>query len=642
MISVFRAFTKSIAFKILMALLVLSFAVFGMNDVFRSSVSNDVIEAGPRHTSAADFKRTFDLQKTNIEQRAGRPVPYDELVREGVHLNFLNQMANDDSLYGALDKAGIRPSPSLIVSRIQKYPVFFDSITGRFDKDQYQSFLNQQGLNETRFEQIISDEMAADHFGAAVAKGFRLPRIYAAVQGAVFLETREASFVLLTPDSVERPAAPTDAELKTFYDENKERLRRPERRQFLLARFSARDHASEIPLDEEALKSRYAFRKDSLSRPETRSFVQITVPDRAAGEKVIDALEKGEAPEAVAKANKATSLAYDAKPKSAVADRKVGDAAFALKEGEVSGVIEGDLGLAVVRINSVSQGATPSYESVREQLAAEYREEQAKERLYKQVDAFEAERSNGLDIPAAARKLGVPLMEMPVMTAEGVTADGQRYTQFPQILKAAFEQGKGGETDVTDLGNGEYFALRVTEVYPSELPPLDAVKAQLSDTWLIEKWNARVSQRAEDVADKLRKGEDIAAVAAAAKGQVEKAPPLDRQSAAQALGPQLSAQIFNAKSGEVFSTPSPDGRAWLVGKLEKVTRPEAETVNQISAMVGPQLGQGLFSDVGASARSGARAQLKTRIHEQNAIRALGLNPEDVAGQSQSSASEAAR
>src|SRR5690606_38963763 len=143
----------------------------------------------------------------------------------------------------------------------------------------------------------------------------------------------------------------------------------------------------------------------SLSTPETRSFVQITVPDQATGQKVVEALKKGQEAQAIAQANKGTSLAYDAKPKSAVADRKVGDAAFALKEGETSGVIQGDLGLAVVRVNSISLGAPPSFDSVREQLAAEYREDQAKELLYKQVEAFEAERTKGLDVLAAARKL---------------------------------------------------------------------------------------------------------------------------------------------------------------------------------------------------------------------------------------------
>ncbi|MFT4090389.1 MAG: peptidyl-prolyl cis-trans isomerase [Asticcacaulis sp.] len=628
MISAFRAFTKSFAFKILMALLVLSFAVFGMNDVFRGGASNNVIEAGPRHTSAADFKRTFDLQKASIEERAGRPVSYEELVKEGVHQRYLSDLANDDSLYGALHKAGIRPSPALIASRIQKYPVFFDSITGRFDRTQYQSFLRQQGLNENRFEQIISDEMAGDHFGTAVAAGFKPPRIYAALQTSVFLETRETNFVMLTPDSVENPGQPNEAQLKAFYEENKERLRLPERRQFTLARFSVRDYTSKVTIDEEALKSRFEFRKDSLSTPETRSFVQITVPDQATGQKVIEALKKGEAADAIAKANKGTSLTYDAKPKSAVADRKVGDAAFALKEGETSGVVQGDLGLAVVRVNAISLGATPSYESVRDQLATEYREEQAKELLYKQVTAFEDERSKGLDVLAAAKKLGIPLMEMPVVTAEGETADGQRYTQFPQILKAAFEQPKGGETDVTDLGNGEYYALRVTEIYPSELPPLDKVKTELAEAWQIQEWNKRVSAKADEVAEKLRKGEDITAVATAAKGRVEKVPALDRQSAGQSLGPQLSAQIFNAKSGEVFKTPSPDGRAYLVGKLEKITRPAPEQINQVSAMVAPQLAQGLFADIGTSSRNGARTQLKTRIYPQNAVKALGLS-EDV-------------
>ncbi|MDC7681838.1 SurA N-terminal domain-containing protein [Asticcacaulis sp. BYS171W] len=629
MISSFRDFTKSIVFKILMVALILSFAVFGMKDVFTAATSNDVIVAGSRKTAAADYKRSFDNYKADMEQRGGQPITYELAVKEGLHVRILEELADLDSVSAWLYKIGVRPSAKVVSDQIGKYSAFFDSVTGKFDKTKYQQTLAQQNLTETKFEQIIADDIANRQFVESAVAGLKPPRIYAAMQSAFRVESRDASFLVLTPDGVEQPGDPSDADLTKFYNDNKEKLRRPELRQFVLASFAPGDFAAKVVVDEAELKKLYEFRRDTLSTPETRAFVQITVPDQKEAQNVITGLNSGADPALLAKAHKGTLLTFENKPKTAVPDRKVADAAFALKEGETSGVIQGDLGLAVVRVSRITAGSVPGYEAVRPTLEVDYKTDKAKDLAYKASEAFEKERAAGADFVATAQKLGVKVIELPPMTAQGQMINGQSFAQFPQILKTAFEQPKGGETEVTELGNGEYYAIRVNDIIPSEVPTLDKVKPQLIQAWKAKTVMDRVVAKGDEAVARLRKGESLEAVAAAMKAKVEAKPGLQRQSAQQAVGPEIAGRVFSAKAGEVFQS-RPAEAVVVVGKVTAIHNGDAAIVNQAAVMTAQGLTYGLFEDISTGTRKGARATLKTKTYPQTAVKALGLDPKEVA------------
>ncbi|UDF02379.1 peptidylprolyl isomerase [Asticcacaulis sp. AND118] len=629
MISSFRQFTKSLTFKLLMAALILSFAVFGMNDLFSSGSSRDVVDAGERKTTTDDFRRQFDEWKTGAEQQSGQTLTYEDAVKEGLHVRIMEEIADMDSFSAWLIKAGIRPSAKVVTDQIAKYPIFFDSVTGKFDKAKYQEELaSRMKLSQTKFEQIINDDIANRQFIEASVAGLKPPRIYAALQSAFAAETRDAAFLIVTPDNVEKPGAPSDAELLKFYEDNKERLRRPELRQFTVVSFAPGDFASKVTVDEAELKKLYEFRRDTLSTPETRSFVQITVPDQTAANAVAQALRSGADAQTAAKAGKGTVVTYDAKPKTAIADAKVADAAFALKEGEVSGAIQGSLGLAVVKLSKVTAASVTGFETVRNQLEQEYKKDKAKELAYAASETFEKERSSGAEFAAAAEKSGVRIINLPPMTAEGQMADGQSFAQYAPILKAAFEQPKGGETDVTELGNGEYFALRVNEVIPSEVPALDKIKPQMIQAWQQKTLGDRVVAKGEEVAARLRKGESVEAVASAMGLKIEARPALARQSAQQSVGPEIAGRIFSAKVNEIFSARANE-MVTVVGKVTAINKGDAATVNQATAMTAQSVAYGLFQDMSFNVRKGARTSVKTKTNPNAAVLALGLNPASI-------------
>jgi len=84
MLAAIRTFAKSWVAAVLIGLLVISFAVFGISDVFNAKITDAVVTAGSREVSSSDFKRMFENYKAQAEQRTGQPVSTEEAVKCGL------------------------------------------------------------------------------------------------------------------------------------------------------------------------------------------------------------------------------------------------------------------------------------------------------------------------------------------------------------------------------------------------------------------------------------------------------------------------------------------------------------------------------------------------------------------------------
>ncbi|HVZ29899.1 MAG TPA: peptidylprolyl isomerase, partial [Asticcacaulis sp.] len=349
MISLFRDFTKSWVFTALMGLLILSFAVFGLRDVFSPVAGNNVIVAGRRVMTDGEFKVWFDQFREDYpKQHNGETLSAEDFVSRGWLQEALKQQADQLAMSAWFDSVRIRPSAKLLVEQVTKYPAFQNPATGVFDKKVYENVLAMNGQTKTQFERDTLDHMAALQYFQGAFAGVRTPRIYAATRAAFELQTRDLSYVMVSPQNITMPAKPTEADIQQFYKENVDRLTIPELRQASLITFSASDFASDATVDDAALQKAYQAQLSTAKTPETRSFVEITAPDMNAAAAISTALKAGQAPDAAAKAHGGKVLPFNNQSRDSVPDQKIADAVFSLNSGDVSAPVQGDLGIAVV------------------------------------------------------------------------------------------------------------------------------------------------------------------------------------------------------------------------------------------------------------------------------------------------------
>jgi peptidyl-prolyl cis-trans isomerase D len=290
--------------------------------------------------------------------------------------------------------------------------------------------------------------------------------------------------------------------------------------------------------------------------------------------------------------------------------------------------VQGNLGLAVVRVDNVTPGHVVTLEEIRPALEAEVRKDAAATKIDAMTQAYDDAHTKGATLAEAALKAGVPEVTLPPDAKQGVNQQGQPVPGLTQkIVDTAFALPPGGESELVDAGGGEYFALKVDKVIPPAIPALADIKPELTRAWMMRQVVTRLQAKAEELAARVKKGESLDAVAASAGSKVAHLTGLSRQSAGQnqQLGQELIAQTFSGKPGDVFTAAGQTGIS--VGKIEAVRIADVGSMASAVEANRPRLTQAYLQELFGAAQTAARDKVKVRVDPARARAALGLDPD---------------
>jgi len=399
-----------------------------------------------------------------------------------------------------------------------------------------------------------------------------------------------------------------------------------------LAHFSAKELAPSVTVDPADVAKEFAFRKDSLSTPERRTVIEIPVKSAAQGKAAAQRLAAGEDPALIAKSMGVEPVTYVDKPQSAIADRKLAQAAFAMQAGAANGPVSGDLGLAAVKVATVTPGVTPTIESARPKIETDLRQRKAEQAAYDLSKKFDDARQAGASVADAALKAGAPAVTLGPVTAQGLDADGKPNPLLTdKILKAAFAMPAAQDGDLTDLGPGEYFAVRVDRVLPPALPALADKRPQLAHAYMNQELVTALKAKANALMAEVRKGGSLDQAATEVGSHVVRQTDMQRLHAQQyqaTLGREFLEQIFGVKPGEVFAAGGQTGV--YIAKLDAV-RPgdTTETARLLEGLRG-RVTQAYLKDLMTSVNTAAEKEVKVSINLPLARQALNIDPALIA------------
>jgi peptidyl-prolyl cis-trans isomerase D len=641
MLAFFRAFAKSWAAKLLFGVLLIGFTVWGIQGGLVPHISTDVITAGQRHLSETEFRNMVDRKLAQARQEQGEVPPLDQLVKQGVPQQWANQLSQEYGFQAWLEQTGVKPDRSQTVEamkEIQGLRPAFNPITGMFDEKAFRAILAQNQINEASFLQSLHDDLAQRDLMAAIHGGTVAPRLYTALETEAMMQTRDASYFALEAKSLGQPPQPTDADLQKLYKDFAAQLRRPESRSLTVAIFDPRLVASSVTINPADVQKTFDFRKDAYSVPEKRTFVQITAKTIKTAGQAAAALRAGQTPDAAAKAAGGQASSQADLAKSAVPDTHVADAVFALKPGQVSDAFQSDAGFAVIKLVSVTPGRPATLEDKRAEIEAGLREQAAKDKVQDMIQKYSEARDAGGDVAQAAAKVGAQVAELPPMTAEGQTFNGEQVKVPPQVLQKILGVGyslpKGGQSDARALGGGIYFAVGVKDVRPPYTPAFAEVRNQLAQVWINRQVSTKLKAKSDELLARLKKGEPIAQVAASVGAKLEQGSDLQRSPPqANNLASIVSSMIFSAKQGEPFAYPlSPNVPVMIVGEVTGVHPPA--TIKAAEASTGrvqAGLGEVLARSLDQDARNAANEKVKPKVNIANVNAALGVSNDQGSG-----------
>ncbi len=617
---------------VLMGGLILAFLVLGVGsggrfpNIFSGAAGDSVVAAGSHRLTARDFRRVFDQQRQHLEEQAQQPVTVQMMVQNGYDQGIFNALVQDQAQKEFLKNSGIVPATALVNDEVKKLPWAFDRVSGKFDEKQYVQTLATQGLTPQMELGELTDELSSQHFQFALAAGYKVPRIYAALSAISGLEGRDVSYFVLDPNFLPRPPVPNDQQLSAFMQEHKTELMQPERRIITLVRFSAKDLEPAVKPDQEAVTRELASKITTLTTPEKRSLVQLPVKSAAQGAAVTKRLAKGDDPAQVAKSLGIEPIYYADKPQSAIADRKLAAAAFSLPTGTTSVPMVGDLGLAVIKVLSITPGVQADLKTARAQIEAEVRSKTAQGQAYDLSEKYSQAHQGGANLVDSAKAAGVPTQTFGPVSADGKNSDAKPNPLLnDKVVKSAFQHASGEESDIEDAGPGEYYALKVERVIAPALPPIAEKRADLIQFYAHVKLVEAIKAKADDLMAQARKDGNLDKAAASVGAHVVHQAGMQRVKAKsyQSLGDQFLQGVFGSKPGAVFAAGAQN--SVYVAKLDAVRLGDVGQTSMLLEGIRDQVTQGYLRDLQGTFRSAAQRQIKASGNLLRARQAIGVD-----------------
>ncbi|HYD72280.1 MAG TPA: SurA N-terminal domain-containing protein, partial [Candidatus Binatia bacterium] len=214
-----RTFTRSWIAYLLLAVLTVAFAIWGINDVFRGVGSQDLARVGDRTIRPPQLTRELQLTLRQ-ERNQGNNISQSEAIEAGVHLQLLERMIARYAMLEYAEKIGVSVSNATVAEQIRQIPSVSNPVTGSFDEAAYDAFLQQLGFSRAEFEEEIRGEATTNMLMEALIAGVRAPSSFGALAFAYETEQRVVSLAEAPASAAGQIPAPTEAQLQTFWEES--------------------------------------------------------------------------------------------------------------------------------------------------------------------------------------------------------------------------------------------------------------------------------------------------------------------------------------------------------------------------------------------------------------------------------------
>ena len=614
---------KAIA-TIFFGALIVSFAIWGIGDIFRVTPASTVAEVGSTSISVNQVRNAY----TNEMQRLGRQfrtvITAEQARTFGLDQQVVNTLVTEAVLAEQAKQMGLSVSDQLVAASIMNNPTF-KGADGQFNRALFDQALRNVGLSEAGFVQEQRAAMARLHLAEAIAGDINVPVAAKEAMHRYASERRAASYVLLNQAAAGEIPAATPEQLQSFFNERRSEFRAPEYRAVNVMALDAAALAKPETVSDADARQAYEQQKARYGSPERRTIQQITFPSPAEAEAAAAKLKEGTTFEALAAERNVSpgSLELGTFTKAEMLDQAVADAAFALEQGATSAPVTGRFGPVLVRVTQIQPEAVRPFEEV----AAELRQGLAVQRAQGQIerihDEIEDLRAGAKPLADIAKEKGLTLIQVPAVDAGGLDKAGNpvNIPEKDPVVKAAFASDIGVDNEALRTGTG-YVWYDVTGIEASREKTLDEVRDQVAARWREDQVAQRLSEKARQMTERLDKGEAIEAVAQEAGTPVVNATDLARNTAKDDLTAEAVNRIFAVPVGKAGNAANgADSRA--VFKVTAATVPPLVTTTQAAQNVENQLRTGFGDDLISQYIAQVRQDLGVRINQQALRQATG-------------------
>ncbi len=600
MLSALRNASGSLLAKLLLGLLVLSFAVWGISGQILGGRGNNVMTAGDTNVSILDYRLAYDRQVRLLSQQFNTHITREQARAFGIDQQVLAQLMAGALLDEQAREMRLGLSADRLAQLTAEDPAFRGP-DGSFNRQQFEFMLRQIGMRPQDYfrnrEQVAKRQQIVE----AVSDGLAVPDTFLTAVALHQGEGRTVEMITLPRRLVEPVEPPADAELQAWFAENQAAYVAPEYRTISYMRLDPEAIAAPADVAQEDVEAYYRANQNRYTTAERRRIEQIVFPDQAAAEAALERIRGGEEFETIAAelGRSAGDLELGTFEQGQVPDPRIAEAAFALEQGEISDVVQGSFGPLLVRVTQITPQAVAPLADVEDEIRQEIALDQATDSVMNLYAAYEDARGAGDSMQEAAAALQLEVVTVEAVDSSGLAPDGTQVElpESQQLLAEAFEAEPEVENPPINVGTIGFLYYEVDAVTPSRERALDEVREQAVADWTAEQVSARLTARADELVERVAAGESLTEIADELGLSVEVKRGLNRNTNDVDLGRGGVAAVFGMPQGGAGAVEAPDGGARIVFVVTEVSQPLGAGPDSIDANQRNAMASGMSDDL---------------------------------------------
>ncbi|MFM8607924.1 MAG: SurA N-terminal domain-containing protein, partial [Hyphomicrobiales bacterium] len=559
-----------IVLTIMFGILIFSFALWGIGDIFKGYGMKTVAKVGNTEIDAQVYKQAFQAELQVLSRRYGQNITADRAIAFGLDRQVLQRMISDAALDDRARTMKLGLSDTAIANALLSDPNFIGA-DGKFDRARFNEALRASGYSEAGF---ISEQRALDlrqHIIQGLSGVATPPSLVTDAMSRFTTEERSISYIVISKTQVGESTIPDDAVLTKFFEENKANFKAPEYRKFVFASLDPLKLADPASIPDADVKARYeADRETIYTSQEKRSLRQIVFTKEDEAKTAYEKIASGSSFDDLVTERKLSAADTDIGviEKRMIADKAVADAAFSLEKGKVSDVIKGQFGFVIVTVSDITPATTQSFETVADSIKIKLATEKAKTSIRDLHDKIEDQRAAAKPLAEIAKDNNLALVTIDAADRLGLSNDGASIPALDgqnQLINAVFASDVGVDNEAVTLRTGGYIWFDVLGITPPRDRSFDEAKEKVVNAWREDDLAKRLQAKADELVQAVKSGKSIATLASELGLDAKDAKALKRSAQSEGVSPKAVSAAFGVPVTEATSAlgNNPDERIIL-------------------------------------------------------------------------------
>ncbi|MCE2595383.1 peptidylprolyl isomerase [Motilimonas cestriensis] len=521
MLDKFREGAQGPAAKIILGVVILSFALAGVGGYLGSTTAEPAAVVNGEDITRQELESAYQQERNKVEQQYGdsfAAIAADPSFAQQLRSNVLQRLVSERLTDQAIEELGLRISDEQIKESIRSMPEF--QRDGQFDNDTYLAVLRQSGYQPDQFRDILRQDMTRrqllqSYLSSEISlpgEALQLYRLQAQQRELRQLEVNVSQF----NDQV----SVTDEEIDAYYQANQNSFQHPEQVNLDYVLLDAADLSADVDLSEEAVKAYYQDHQSSYKAPEKRRVAHILVDlnkDNAEQEAqdLLAKVQQGEDFAELAKTFSSDTFSGENGGEldwfeKGVMDPDFEAAAFALEQvGDTSGVVKSEFGYHIIKLLEVQEDAAAPFEEVKDKIADTLKRDKAMEVFY---DKLQKLSEMAFEVPdtlnEAADASGLTVQQTGLFSRDNATGDFSNAQVLVQAFNTDLRQDQMN-SEVIELSPEKVMVIRVNDYQPQSTKALAEVKDDIVVRLTREKATAAANEYVDGLIAALASGADI-------------------------------------------------------------------------------------------------------------------------------------